>query len=326
MKKLYLVLIVLLFCAAANAEQTATLVHNGSSKVFYGTNAFKTACDSAVSGDVITLSSGRFSAYNSIRKNITVRGCGWKGAGKTEIYERISIQIPTADTVSHLCLEGIKFYEINIDTLLHNPSFSKCWIGNLSLYNVFNGTISNCHIDVVRRYNGDKRYQLTFVNCIVNSDDVPNLSFINCIVGGKPTNYGNVYINCIMTNDYYDLYQESTAINCVYFGGSNNFFSQCFGSNNSVVTSKYILFKNDFRMDDNRWFRFDDGTTDDAFELRPEIQAQYLGNDGTQIGIYGGLRPFTTELSYPIIIDLQVAPTSSADGKLDVNIEVTNAE
>ena len=326
MKKLYLVLIVLLFCAAANAEQTATLVHNGSPKVFYGTDAFRTACDSAVSGDVITLSSGRFSANYNIRKNVTVRGCGWKGAGKTEIYERISVRIPTADTVSHLCLEGIKFNAINIDdTLLHNPSFAKCWIGTLTLYNVFNGTISNCHIDNVSRYYGDKRYQLTFVNCIVNSSDVPNLSFINCIVGGISTNYGNVYINCIMTSDYNDLNQESTAINCVYFGGHNNFFSQCFGSNNSVVTSKDILFKNYFRMDGSG-FRFDDGTTDDAFELRPEIQAQYLGNDGTQIGIYGGLRPFTSELSYPIIIDLQVAPTSSADGKLDVNIEVTNAE
>lgn len=324
MKKLYLVLIVLLFCAAANAEQTATLVHNGSSKVFYGTNAFKTACDSAVSGDVITLSSGRFGAYNSIRKNITVRGCGWKGAGKTEIYERISVQIPTADTVSHLCLEGIKFNEIYIDTLLHNPSFSKCWIGNLNLYNVFNGTISNCHIDNVNR-NYDKRYQLTFVNCIVNSNDVPYLSFINCIVGRRTTNYGNVYINCIMMSDCCDLSNQSTAVNCVYCGTNNNFFSQCFGTNNSIVPSVDNMFQNSFPRDGSS-FRFNDDTPDNAYELRPEIQTQYLGNDGTQVGIYGGFRPFNRELSYPIINNLQVAPASSADGKLDVEIEVTSAE
>lgn len=333
MKKLYLVLIVLLFCAAANAEQTATLVHNGVSKVFYGERAFQTACDSAVSGDVINLSSGTFKTgcYYNLRKAITVRGCGWKGNQKTIIQDNCSnivVNIESSDSVNRLCFEGIKFNVcIEISSVLHNPLFTKCWFSEIKLKNIFNGVISNCFVNRVFKENEDKRYQMTFVNSIVNTDVVMNLSFVNCIVGESFNNYGNVYINCIMTCQSTDrnLNNQSTAINCVYCGTNNNFFSECFGSNNSIVTSVDILFQNTFPMDGS-WFRLYDDTPDNAHELRPEIQTQYLGNDSTQVGIYGGFRPFTRELSYPIINNLQVAPASSADGKLDVEIEVTSAE
>ena len=64
----------------------------------------------------------------------------------------------------------------------------------------------------------------------------------------------------------------------------------------------------------------------DTFELTDEAKTSYLGNDGTEVGIYGGTMPFVTTPSYPIITKCEVADKTTADGKLNVSFEVKNAD
>ena len=64
----------------------------------------------------------------------------------------------------------------------------------------------------------------------------------------------------------------------------------------------------------------------DDFTLTDEAAAQYLGTDGTQVGIYGGNLPYNEEISIPQITKCNVASKSTADGKLSVDIEVKAAE
>ena len=70
------------------------------------------------------------------------------------------------------------------------------------------------------------------------------------------------------------------------------------------------------------------GTYNDvqSFELTDEAKTKYLGDDGKELGIYGGNLPFTPNPTNPKITKFNVASKSTADGKLSVDIEVKAAE
>lgn len=68
---------------------------------------------------------------------------------------------------------------------------------------------------------------------------------------------------------------------------------------------------------DEGWFK--EGT---FYQLTDQAKALYKGADGTEVGIYGGATPFTTTPSYARITKFNVAPKTTDDGKLSVDITV----
>lgn len=330
MKKVFLVLIVLLCCATSYAQHlVATLEHEGNIIVFYGMDAFKQANNSAVSGDVITLSSGLFNGNVDINKNITLRGAGWKGDKKTEIRDNIHIKIPSSDNVSNLSFEGILFSgEMYVDSLLHNPLISRCRLRELRFRNVFNGVFSSCYIEGVgQQYVPDTmHFQVTFSNCVLDMLGVHNMSFLNCIVGQNMSGSGHIFVNSILVGGY-DLDYSCIAVNCVSVRENNSCFSKCNGTNNVTVPSRSSIFANYPGKSEYGYFitntDYDDA---DSYELLPAAQTQYIGNDGTQVGVYGGDQPFSYIPSYPCINNMQVSNKSNDEGKINVKVEVTPAQ
>lgn len=65
---------------------------------------------------------------------------------------------------------------------------------------------------------------------------------------------------------------------------------------------------------------------DEPFILKEEIATSFLGSDGTQVGIYGGLMPYNPRPSYMVVQRCNVANKSTIDGKLSVDIEVVSEE
>ena len=67
---------------------------------------------------------------------------------------------------------------------------------------------------------------------------------------------------------------------------------------------------------------------EDVFEeegfyiLKDEIASNFLGTDGTQVGIYGGFMPYSTRPTYMVLKRCNVANKTTIDGKLSVDIEV----
>ena len=59
------------------------------------------------------------------------------------------------------------------------------------------------------------------------------------------------------------------------------------------------------------------------FILQEEFAKKYLGTDGKEVGMYGGIG-YTTKVRYPIISTLSIGngQTTSREGKLDVTIEL----
>ena len=103
--------------------------------------------------------------------------------------------------------------------------------------------------------------------------------------------------------------------NSVCIHDSVNVFSNI-ASANTFVTKVGDVFQN-----------FKGTYSDDlSFELTATAKANYKGNDGTEVGMYGGSFPFDPETSTPKITKCVVAPRSTADGKLSIDIEVSGAK
>lgn len=70
------------------------------------------------------------------------------------------------------------------------------------------------------------------------------------------------------------------------------------------------------------------GTWDDSekFVLKEDAAKKYLGDDGTQMGLYGGNMPYDERISMPHITKCNVAGKSTVDGKLSVEIQVEAAQ
>ena len=60
----------------------------------------------------------------------------------------------------------------------------------------------------------------------------------------------------------------------------------------------------------------------DTFELNDDIKANFKGTDGKEVGLYGGLMPYNTTPTYPLITKMDVDEKTDADGQLGVTIEV----
>ena len=315
-KKILLPLALMISAGGVSSAQTslvATLSHEGNITTFYSANAFKDAYAAAVDGDVVTLSSGNFISPAYIEKNITVRGSGMMLDGDaTTITGNTVVQLPHSESENLLTFEGLHFINgLHVKTAV-NMSLIKCRLEELySEADVQNGRIVQCICnDVNSFYNGD----WNAVNSYLKSRDISAVNMLkNCVV--EMTNSyvdmkGNVS-NCIFIGTSDNDYMNSNGItvkNCIYIGPSNRFFtftSNIIGSGNRSIGGDITAFK------ENTFY-----------ELAEEYKSSWLGTDGMEVGMYGGTLSFDPYPTNPRITKFMVAPKTTADGKLSVDIEV----
>lgn len=349
MKKYFVTLFLSVFCfvvqVSAQSSVIATLFHDGDIKTFYGTGALRSAHAAAVHGDVITLSSGSFTATD-ITKAVTLRGAGmeYDSISVTEptiISGDFSIQIASDSTLqnNNLVMEGIYHNasgSITVKGSLENPQFVKCRLYEISCSNasyIYYANFINCVIaNQVFFYSSGSA---TFVNCYVNDlyqyNSGSSHEFQNCVViDSKFSNVSNaVFRNCFLyattstssSSSLNKLPSTSPAYNCVALSAtsSTNIFANQSNTTNTQVSSFSDVFKT---WTGSSLANF----KTERLELTDAAKTKYLGSDGTQIGIYGGSIPFDPRPSNPQITKLNVASKSTADGKLSVDIEVKAAE
>lgn len=61
---------------------------------------------------------------------------------------------------------------------------------------------------------------------------------------------------------------------------------------------------------------------ENIYQLKEEVATSFMGHDGSEVGIYGGIMPYTPRPTYMIMKRCNVAPRSTVDGKLSVDIEI----
>ena len=326
MKRIAFLLILLLSVSFVTFAQTqvATLQHGDDISVFYGATALIEAHDSAETGDIITLSSGNF-ASTTITKAITLRGAGCEsdsiaGTIPTIIPSSLEFSIED-DGTAFLTVEGILFRDDvrvrNYDLI--NPKFIRC---------LFAGRF--CHNSYSYMYNAQ------FINCFFTNlsyfSSTRTSTLINCVAWGLITTSDDINLtvyNSLISNDNNWGYRGVFAYNSIVINSSNSqtiavssncTFYNCIGVKNGHEPSIFQYQSNSTNIEVD--------SEEDVFEeegfyiLKDEIASNFLGTDGTQVGIYGGFMPYSTRPTYMVLKRCNVANKTTIDGKLSVDIEV----
>lgn len=328
MKKLLSFFLVLV-CAMSSFAQTslmATLNHEGTISTFYGVNALRQAHAAAVSGDVITLSSGTFLSTD-ITKAVTIRGAGMDVSKAYDIVNEptvlggnFNIKIPAEDT-GRLTLEGI-FHNENIyfsEGQVKNALFLKSRFKNISKSGsckVQDLTVLNCRIS--ESINVDDGNSAQFLNSVVKSFNSGYMSFSHCVIldGFRLGNNGNEYKNCIITYESGGLFSSSSsAYNNLFISNETSLLQNVPNNTNLRVPTSDERFAYLRGYNDSKDYKLTD-------QNRDVLKA----TDGGEIGIYGGSLPYSAIPTNPQITKFNVASKTTADGKLSVDIEVKSGE
>lgn len=304
-------------------EQLATLKHNGNISVYYGANAFVEAYNAAANGDIITLSDGTFNVPLSgsdpapITKGITLRGNGAqpdsvRGTQGTYFLTRINVQ-NLGDSASFEA-EGI-FFEYLTSANSYDIKLTNCCV------QTFNGggcglQARNCIIKT-RDLHGTATHPHIFTNCVIQPykssgahsyPTLPEYSICtNCIIPadrGIIASNSSVYNNCIIGG----LDETQTYNNSIFYGDWSNLP----GTTNVVMEVSDV-----FETWDGSTLSFDPNT----YKLKANVANSVLGNDGTQVGIFGGDFPFSFTPSYSVIKRLDVPNRTDENGMLNIDVE-----
>lgn len=349
MKKALLLLTALCIATLGFAQLPfATLTHNDSVRVFHGISALQQAHAAAVNGDVINLSSGVFDAVN-ITKAVTIRGAGMfadNATGRQNTSIRNAFTVAVTDTVNRLELIGLYFISGASMTIYkaYHPQFIKCRFQNVSATNrngqqttdiTYNANFINCIVNHWQSstWNNNSSWSAhatQFYNSVIlgySHTDEPGVQIVNSIVKIDPdaNNLNNktilnsiLYINsAYYSNGSLNGYTvfNSIGINTTS-GGAYNYFDLTNMSGHYL--HNYGGFAQVFQT-----FR---GTYSDGMSmaLNDNIATTILGEDSTQVGIYGGYYPWDPSVSNPFIGHCTAARRTDEQGMLQVDIEIIN--
>ncbi len=345
-----------LFCTMslqARSVLVATLYHtaNDSTSVYYGIEAFKKAYDASTHGDVITLSSGAFTACD-ITKEITIRGAGME-----------------ADTINHiaptiLLIDGeIEMwmlpyaspdpspYQLSIEGIYFDGHIRVGRRGSNSVYDLVDAHFIKCRFfDIFSDLDGSDLINVSFTQCKVLSMHISgNASLYNCVVipdrsQNRAYNSNYEFINCVVVGSFAgEAVNNSIFYNCVLYGtqslSSTNVAYHCVGCyGGSLENTNLFSNLSEAMRETNHSFTsaeaifktFSGGsanvTDTETFELQDSIKTKYLGDDGTQVGIYGGPVPFSPKTTLPVVSRFKVASKSDESGKLKVEMQVNTPQ
>lgn len=329
MKKLFLSLVAAIVVATATYAQSslvATLSHGSNVSNYYGIDALSEAYMAAVDGDVITLSSGNFNAVN-IEKAITVRGAGMKGLDNGAEPTHLSGAFTISKTIT---LEGVDCLKnVGVTGNSGTPvNILKCRFGygiDCTADANFVHCLLNCRDGSnIKPLTASGIITINCQNCVLFS---PNMyynavgNFTNCIISGSLGELNNCNLrNCAIIGESgkpYGLPSSATANYCVAWYYNPNTTGKAFenvsGANNSCIEDSNEAFFKTY----GGYF----ADVPETFELTETAAATYLGDDGKQVGIYGGTNPFDPTPTNPQITKFTV-DSSVNSGKLSVKINV----
>ncbi len=321
---------------AQRSQLIAVLNHDGTNTTYYGSSALQEANEAAADGDIITLSGGIFLPVN-LSKAITIRGAGMSHNDSTNIH-RTQISVTIADSTSNLSIENLWIEDLtNTGKALAHVRFFKVGTYGLNVYEGSNVILINCIIQNTL-FCADNATVSVFNSVIYfpHADTVNSSAYYcNCLISfpydGSHSRTHNtrecnqsytVFENCVIYDyreGFWEFAFEETITAHHNVGRGADLFSRVFDNTNTTLS--YDDFLSIFGG--NAWYEgYNDANT---YRLTDAAAATYLGSDGTQVGIYGGLFPFDSKAHHPVITKADIARHDD-NGKLKVMIEVSSYE
>ena len=335
MKTIYFLSFIFVVVFSTTAQQKVALHHIGTTTIFSGSNPLIDAYTAAVANDTIYLPGGTFAPPANFDKKIAVFGTGHYeiatvATGKTFINGNVILK----ENADNFYVEGI---EIN-----GNFTFSD----NEAVNQVI---IKRCKINGALNVMGNLSIPSTnfglFGSVVLGNIDLANAQNVlisNSIIQSRVFNsIGNVFNNNIMLDEF--VYNGNEApINGDNNQVNNNIFTKVnyanvINGNGNVAKNNLCalaapgfgnlptLSGNYFGIAQTAIFISQSGP---SFSYLQDYHLQnttsYLGIDGTQVGIYGGVFPYK-ESAIPLNPHIEtktIAPQTNASGELNIQVLV----
>lgn len=337
-KQTVLSLIVAIATTMTVSAQTIALHSTAGVQIFKGNVALASAYTAAASGDTLYLSGGTFTPPATFDKKLMILGAGHyadsaQTTGKTFINGNVSL----GENSDLSYFEGIEFNG-NLSTpynaSVNSFTLKRCRVvGNFAFEGDLNTTPSTNIALIGNVFMGS----VSSVN--MTGSMIANNIFCNTL---HNTN-GNVIVNNDFLNGVYINYQYYV------FSGNNNTFNNnifVYATNNALASSGSAgnIYNNNLFVSATPNY----GTTPsyvgnyvniaqtaifvnqtgNAFDYGHDYHLQdpvtYLGNDATQVGIYGGSFSYK-EGAVPMNPHIQVkniSPVTDANSELQIQIQV----
>lgn len=309
---------------------TITLSHQGKTTDF-AYNQMANVMEAAVDGDTIYLSMGYFEGDFVIDKKVAFIGSGAdtdNGRKNCTYYgsnnNKIIVKLPENTKLSARLFEGIYFGDTSFkyQTSIEDVVFKQCRVCgyNNSIDAVIKSILfERCSIDGTNYYTGNVKKAISR-NCQIyglsiwssDGNDENNWQFINCTIdpsdysyndeNGNYHNYCPIYrgsfVNCIIDNDE-NRNEIRNAGYCLY--DPNNIETKSSASFTNCLFYKPLegreIFNGATVQND---MYFDASSLDDnwdnkirSFSKEKLQENNFLGNDGTVVGCYGGKNPYS---------------------------------
>jgi len=332
--KLLVTTLILFITINSIAQQKVALHSNGTTTIFGGANPFNDAYIAAQNGDTIYLPGGNLPFPGTIDKGLVIIGAGHfpdftsatyptvlngsltingnadnlhiEGVDLTGTLTFGNNQVANNVVVRRCRLGGVTYSGSGATPCLNNQISENVIIGLLTLSNLRSSIVSNNIIQ--DRISGGIEIGISNNVFLLNTwgtafplNNVDN-SFISNNVFMRSSSYADyIHTNCDLSTFSYNIFANNP-------GTANNIFEY-----NHLFTDVTTLFVNQM------------GTTFNyAHDYHLINPGTYLGADGTQVGIYGGLFPFKIG-SVPVNPNIQsktIAPQTDVNGDLQIQIQV----
>ena len=339
-KQIILTLIVAIATSMTVNAQNVALHTNGTTQHFDGPNGLIAAYNESVSGDTIYLSGGSFTPPANFEKTLSIYGAG----------HYVDSTMVTGKTF----INGNINFKENADNFLIEGAHITGWVrfdNNISINNVtFKSSIFNGEVNV-QGDNTNPSKSGSFIRCVFQGElklnNATNFYFSNSIFSEQyiSNSTNNLFENNIMlvtintsanTNYLFrNGHNNTIRNNCIISTGNysdrassnigdkfyNNLFTHAnpyFGTNPVSVNNYTGVAQADIFEDQTGvYFNY-------AHDYHLKNTEAYLGTDGTQVGIYGGVFPYKEGAvpSNPHFQIEEIAPTA-AEGKLNVKLKVS---
>lgn len=315
-----------------SSQNVVNLHSNGIVTNYYGTNAFTQAFNAAINGDTIYLSGGSFNNPTTFNKRLTIFGSGFfqdslVATGQTFLNSSITLE----SSASGSYFEGFEFsgnITFSNNASVNNVIFRRCRIngifsvpGNLTtssnnlslLENVFINTVSlnNATNVIISNNIFQGLLQSSNSNYISNNIFLNNHSGLNSIGGDNNTIVNNIFFNGFWVSGSGNIFINNLsplAAANIHYSTNPTIVNTFAGTPLNTVfvgqnLSNIYSYSNNYNL------------------ANP---TQFIGNDGTQIGIYGGNFPVKAGHipKTPHISHKNISTTTNNNGELGVQIRV----
>ncbi|WNH13621.1 hypothetical protein [Thalassobellus suaedae] len=332
MKREFLLSIFLLFVVVYSTAQKSVALHSdGTTTIFGGDAPLIDAYDASITGDTLYVSGGNFVAPTTIDKGLVIIGAGYDTdstavTGKTYIYSSTinSGRIVIGSNASNLYMEGMQFQGglVKSDADINGFTLIRLKIANLYFTNTgivpTNASVIQC--DILGDFHIQGVTYSVISNCILRGRILESNSnvFKNNVItyesgfGTLSNCDANTFMNNIFTTT--NLLSDG---NCSYNNFQYNIFAH---PSPSLQTGATDL--NNYKEVDMATVFVDMVASD--FHLLPDASVTYLGDDGTEVGLYGGLLPFK-EGAVPInphVSFKSIQTTTDSNGVLNISFTV----